>query len=602
MLLASDLLSYALGRKGWLRFLSTYLFFISQVILAEILLGIFSLLYSFALFIFNSIVACIVIYLVQKKWGRKTLTKYFIELKHLPKQVQATLLEDKFFFVLTCIGGVILFWIIFLGVIFPALDYDGNSYHLTFVANVVQNHNFFDTSTSLPWLSGYPKGGEFIQMWSAIITHRDMFTDLAQVPFLFLGIYALYSIALAIGADKKHARFAALLFLFLPIVLNQLKTTYVDVMLCSLFFAGLAVVIREKLSKLDLVLLGTIFSLLIATKSTGLLVVLVLCLPLLWNLYLNYGKKVKKYIPSLLLIALPTTFGLYWYIKNWILYGTPLYPFGYKFGGLTLFQGKTFQQFSTDALTQTILPHSSLERIWYVWTEQKDWFGCLYNYDGNYTGLGPIWFIILMPALVTALYIAIRKRNLLFLSITSLFFLLFLIYPNNFYTRYTMFISGLGIVSLAYVLTYISKFGARLVKGLTIALALFVVGTNFVLCNYTPGTVADQFNSFTHRQVRGPVYSVVPGNAFVFIENRLKSGDIVAYTSRPFFIYPLWKPDFSNKVIFIKSNNREDWLKKLHDQRVDYVFATTGSKEQRWADGRLKSIYKDNMYEIYQTN
>lgn len=602
MLVTIDILSYCQKRSGWTRFASTFILFYAQIIASEFLLGSVSLLYQLSLVVLNLLVSLLLLYVLAQKYGRKVFIKYWKNLKQTPGNFITTAKSDPLWSVLLAMGVGLVIWIIFLGIIFPVTDFDGNSYHMTYVAEFIQSHNFYDQATSLVWLTGYPKGGEFIQLWTVAIAHNDMLVDLTQVPFLALGVYALYSVALALGAQKKNARFASLLFLFLPIVINQLKTSYVDVMLCSLFFAGLAMVVRKKQNKLDYVLIGIIFSMLISVKSTGFLFVFVLLPILFWNLYLRYGKKIRGYGQPLMLMIMPTFFGLYWYVKNYILYHSPIYPFGFQAAGINIFPGISFQKFGADAIAQTSLPHSALGRIWYVWTEQKDWYGCLYNYDTNYAGLGPIWFVILIPAFIIAFYIAFKRRSHIYMAVVATIAFLFLIYPSDYYSRYTMFVTSLGILSLGLVLSNISRMGANLVKGLTIVLAVSVIGTNFVLCNFPPLTVKDQLVSVLHGSQRGVVYANLPGKAFTFIESKEVGGDTIAYSSKPYFIYPLWKPDYSNRVIFIPSSSESGWYKSVSQQRVKYVFVTVDSKERKWASHRMKNIYKDDMYEIYQAS
>ena len=606
MLVVIDMLSYLLKRSGWARFVSTSLFFFSQIIATEFLLGIFSVLTSLNLVIFNILVTIAILSLLGRKFGKDRLRKYFSDLKSSVIQIKKLLLSDPLFLALVTLAVLFVGWVIFLGIIFPATDFDGNSYHLTFVANVIQNHSFFDVPTSLTWLNGYPKGGEFIQMWSVIIARNDMFSDLAQVPFMILGVYALYDISLRVGASKRNARFASVLFIFLPIVLNQLKTTYVDVMLSTLFFAAVAIVIKKKLEKIDYVLIGIIYSLLIAVKSTGFLFVAATVPLLFWNIYNNRSKKsgsfVSNYIKPALLMVGPTAFGLYWYVKNFVSYDTPIYPFGFKLLGKSIFPGQTFQEFAASAVNQTALPNGCAQRIWFVWTEQKDWFGCFYNYDSNYTGFGPIWFIVLLPAIALALYVAIKKRNYLFLAISASFAALFAIYPANYYSRYTIFITGVGILALAITLTYIHEITAKFVKVLSVILAVSVIGTNFVLCNYTPLVIKAQLKSLKHGSQRGLIYNNNPGLAYVTLENEVQKDDVVAYDSKPYFIYPLWKADFSNDVIFVTAQNDTEWYKNLNEKSVDYVFTVVYSKENKWAEEKLKTIYKDEMYEVFQVN
>lgn len=601
-----DLVSYTLRRRGWARFGATFLLFYAQIIATEFVLGLFTQLTALPLVALNVAVSGAVVFTVVRKFGKQIIGDYLSGFKSWFRQSSEIRKDDPLYLILLAIALGFAVWIIYLGIIFPALDYDGYSYHLTFTGYVIQNHTFFDPPTSLPWLIGYPKGGEFTQAWSAILLHNDILTDLSQIPFVLLGIYALYQITVTLGASKRHARFAALLFFFLPIVLNQLKTTYVDVMLTAIFFAAVALIIQLRLGKLDLVLLGIAFSLLLAIKSTGLLFLLVLAPLLVWKLYsqrdARSGGMAENYVKPLTLVAAPMLFGLYWYVKNYVTYGTPIYPFGFKVLGIRIFPGKTVQQFADAALSQTALPHGFLAKIWFAWTEQKDWFGCFYNYDTNYAGLGPIWFVILLPSIIIATYFAIKRRNYVFLAVGAAVLALFLIYPDDFYPRYTMFITGIGIAGLGLVLTRVPPAISRTVKILAIVLAVEVIVTNFVLCSYGPKAVNQQVSDLQTGSVRGSEYVQFTGQAYEFLQKKMVAGDVVAYDSKPFYIYPLWKPDFSNRVIYVPADNASNWYTKLKLDGVDYVFTTKKSKEIKWARAKLHRIYRDSMYEIFTVN
>lgn len=607
MVFSIDILSFSLKRRGWLRFSSTFFIFISQVIITEFVLGSISRLNGTNVLILNIAISSLLLFICMKIYGANTLYKYFTNLKKSASNIINLLKSDPFWATLLILAILLLAWVIFLGILFPATDFDGNSYHLTFIGNVMQNGNFFDSPSSLKWLIGYPKGGEFIQLWSVIISRTDILTDLTQIPFLILGIYALYEMSSTLGAEKKHARFSSLLFLFIPIVINQLKTTYVDVMLCSLFFAAISMLIKKKLTILDLLLVGIIFSLIISVKSTGLLFVIVLIPLLFWNLNNHRNTKTldifNNFIKPLLIITIPTLFGAYWYIKNYISYNSPIYPFGFKLLGYSIFPGKTFQEFAANAIDSvTTLPKGYFARIWYVWTEQKDWYGCMYNYDTNYAGLGPVWFILFIPSIIISAYITFKKRNLINFIVTGTILTLFIIYPSNYYSRYTLFILAIGIYSFSIILSNINKITRNIIKGLSIVLVFYVIFTTFTLCNYSPLVIKDQIKSLRYGSIRGEIYNNNPGSAYVFLENKILSGETVAYDSKPFFIYPLWKPDYSNKVIFVTSNNATGWYQALDRNNVDYIFTTLNSQENKWAKSKFKSIYKDELYEIFKKN
>ena len=610
IILSFDVLSFSLGRRGWQRFLSTFLLFYSQVVLTEFALGLLTVLSGTTVLIVNLIITASLFFVIQHFYGNSIFNKHLKATLASVRTWLGVARKEPLFLVLLVLGLAQVAWIILLGLLFPVTDFDGNSYHMTYIAQAIQNHHIYDVSSSISWLVGYPKGGELIQMWNVIIPNNDILADLAQVPFLLLGVVSLYALATRVGVSMRDARFASLLFLFLPIVINQAKTTYVDVMLSALFFAALALVTKKNLSRLDLVFTGTIFSLLIAVKATGALFV-VACLPFLLLSIITVKKKkivpdYKKYLISLGLIAAPVIFGLYWYVKNLIAHGTPLYPFGLEVFGTPIFPGRTFQEFIAGAFTNSsFLPNGVFEKVWFVWTEQKDWFGCLYNYDSTFSGLGPLWFTLLVPAALIGIVIAIKRRNYLFLSLTAILGTIFLLYPANFYSRYVIFIVAIGVISFGLASTILGGKMRVLTQLVAIWLALIVIATNFTLCNFSPAVIVDQYHSMRAGHPRESLaYKNTMGDAYIFLQKRMNAGETVVYDSSPYFIYPLWKSDFSNKVIYLPAANNNEWYAKINQSDVKYIFTNVKSKEHGWAENntRFSSIYKDKLYDVYQVH
>jgi len=602
ILLAVDALSTHLGRRGWDRFVFSFIIFYAQIIGTEFTLGLISQLNAPILFFVNIIISgCLFFYL----YKQHVLSTYFANLARLPKDILTSWRKDIPSIVLGMLSLLLLGWIVFIGLLFPITDWDGNSYHMTFVADVIQNQNIFDTPTSIPWLVGYPKGGELVQLWNVIFTRSDVVVDLSQIPFVLLGCYALFSLSKRAGATDWSARFSSLLFLFIPIIINELKTTYVDVMLCSLFLAALALAIKRHLRTADFLLLGCIFSLLIAIKSTGALMVLSTGLVLTINvaLHIKHQRNIGYFIKRYILCLMPMVFGAYWYIKNWVLFGSPIYPFGLKALGQSIFPGKTYDEFAANAVSsQQILPVNYFEKIWFVWTEQNNWAGCLYNYDSNYSGFGPIWFIILLPATLIAFYLAIRHRaHRSFILMIAAIGFIFILYPANYYSRYTFFIAAVGIVGLSIVLTYLHSRVRLIIQALTVFLALVTIATTFTLCNYTVAAIKDEIDGTRQHLPRGFMYQGLPGQAYVALQSVMRSGQTVTYDSKPYFIYPLWNSDFSNKVTYVPYTNPKDWQRQLKDNHIDYFFGFKGTPENKAAtELGFEKIYEDATYAIFK--
>lgn len=607
MFVVWDVLLFGLKKFGWERLLAGFIFFYFQVVCSEFLLGVTGQLTRLNLIALNLIITGGLVWLIRKRFTSRIVKNYFQTSWSSVRVFFREIRNDGFLLALVALAGIAFLWITMLAVLFPVTDYDGNSYHMTFIAHSIQTHSINDFTTSVPWLNGYPKGGELIQLWNVLIPGNEMLADLAQLPFILLGVLAVYGLALRSGVEKQTARFSAMLIVFIPVVLNQTKTTYVDVMFNCLFLAVLAIVTKRHLRRLDYLLIGTIYALLLSVKSVALLIVVV-TIPFVLRHFVEFKRKkisvsYKLAFSRLGLVALPMLFGFYWYIKNLIMYGSPLHPFGFKVAGISIFPGKSFQEFIATAFTNyQVLPQNSVEKLWFVWTEQKDWFGCLYNYDATFSGMGPLWFVVLLPSIPFAIYLAIKRRNYIFGAIAASLVATFALYPANFYARYTFFIVTLGILSYGLVAGVIARPAQVLAKLTIIWLAFNVLATNLTLCNFTPATIREQISLFRNGDMRdGSAYSNMVGKSYRFMQTRIESGETVVYDSRPDFIYPLWKSDYSNKVIYVPAANKDEWIRDVKLQNVRYVFTTIGGMEHGWSEQlKLNSIYKDVRYEIYQ--
>lgn len=606
MVVALDMLSFALARKGWHRFIGTFLLFYAQVITTEFLLGLASYLYDYSLATVNIALTMLLIIALRQKYGQKIFREYFLNIKTLPKLLMSTARQDRFLSILCVLALSFVGWITFLAILFPPLDWDGNAYHLTYAADLVQNHHIYDIPASMPWLPGYPKGGELIQAWTVLLAHNDTLIELAQLPFLLLAVGALYGIARSLRISKRSSRFSAVLFAFTPMVMNQLITGYIDVMLCGIFFAALALILRKTYRKLDLLLIGISFSLIISIKASGVYFIIALGALLLWNLYRRYKLKPGAYITPILLVALPMVFGIYWYIKNLVLYGSPLYPFGFKIGDKTIFEGPDFNQWS--AVIGAGMPDNTFLRLWHTWSEHiPDPKQFQYDYSSNYFGLGIIWFVVLIPSLILAIHFAIRQRRYYLLSTLGVLFTLLLVFPTNYSPRYTIFILSTGIIALGLVLDNLNRLTITITKSVVVILALTTLLANLCVWSYAPANIENQVSSISSSNgLRGPgtIFSINMGNAYEIVRRNAGKDDTVVYTAGN-WIYPLWNNNFSNRVVYVEAKTKESWLMQVINQSGDYIFTTTepSVEQNQWAADTFKNIiYKDATYVVYKVH
>lgn len=592
---------YSREKRGTTLFIESFLFLYAQIIITEMLLGFLSILVSGWLLALNATIV-IAIYLLGKI--KATPREYFDATKTSLQSLFASLKDDKPLLLLSILCTLALLWIVFLGVLFPVLDWDGNSYHMTFIGTVFQNHNIYDVPASLGWISGYPKSGELITLWNVIFTHKDTVADLVQLPFIFLAIVSIYGISKTLGAKKEVAAFTSLLIVFIPVVVNQLKTTYLDVMLPSLFFASIYLLLKKKHDLITISSIGIAAGIIFSLKSAGIIFLIVIGLWLFISLLKDAALDIKHKLLILVIFSTPVLIGSFWYFKNLFMYQNPIYPYGLKALGHQIFQGQSFDEGAAEAMKAfPFFPKGMLQRMWFVWTEQKDWWGCLYNYDANFTGFGPVWFIFILPALLIQALVSPIKRNTKFLLYLVSTLAILAIYPLNYYTRYTVFIIGVGLAALAITISGMSERAAKISKYMLIALSGFAFLTTLSLCNYPPLTIKNQLKVSPPDDRRGTAYKSVIGPAYLYIQDHAGNGDVVVYTRSSMFVYPLWNRQYSNKVIYIKANDIQQWSKKVKESGAKYVFTHKLSPEsESLRDSGYKRVYEDNEYEIYKTN
>jgi hypothetical protein len=303
-------------------------------------------------------------------------------------------------------------------------------------------------------------------------------------------------------------------------------------------------------------------------------------------------------------------------MKNWLLYGNPVYPMEISFFNITVFKG--LYKKMLDPLPPLIENATYVTRLFNVWMERVEF----YLYDSRLSGFGPLWMILLLPSLgFTFIYSIIRKRqNWLFISV--LLIIIFLVHPRNWTTRYTIFMVALGAVSYGFVRDFFGR-KDRFTGIIALSLSLYTFITvnspcvmpakirEFINLPATERTIARHkpFNIDIHvRQEYG---------YWTWIHDNVKSGETVAYTFEPLFLAPLWSKGFTSKIMYIHTKKNSHWLEKLKDKNVSYVLLKKNSYEdhrierKRYAvpetgesagkpDVHFTVVFSDNIYKIYK--
>jgi hypothetical protein len=365
--------------------------------------------------------------------------------------------------------------------IVPDLSYDGNAYHIPAISMWDARGYIFWVNTNFlePLINGYPKGAELVS-YILVKALGNSLINTVNLIYILLGIFGIAYLTRSLGAGRLLSLCAGAAFLLIPVNIYQSTTTYVDAAYASCAVGFIAVLVymsnRRYMEWKGIITFGAVMGLTLSTKSTGIALsgLSMLALASIWikdsffstsvlKAQIRPTNKVKttiKIIAVLFIVCLiAIAGGGYWYIRNYVMTGTPLYPVGLTIMGKTIFPGVTVSQaiFENSNTLPQLKGTSPVVRIFYDWFQGfKAWPLSIKGYDSRNGGLGFLWLFACIPSIGISILsfpslTLPQKRILLILScITGA---AFLTVPLNWWARYTLWIYALGLPCFAFVLT-----------------------------------------------------------------------------------------------------------------------------------------------------
>jgi hypothetical protein len=241
--------------------------------------------------------------------------------------------------------ATMLVLVIAVGLTHPPQAYDSLNYHLYFPARWIQDGRLSIIPTPFgDEAPAYaPVNGELFFLWLMVPLHGDLAARAGQVPFYLLAGLALYGLARRLGAKPEHAIYGPAFFMLAKPTVDQATGADVDLVCASMFLLSLYFIIRaiDTDETLDWLLAGMCLGLYGGTKFVSLVFAPALLLPLIW-------KSVQdRRLPSRrTLWALPGIFAFAppWFVRNWVVAGSPVYPAGLSLGPISIARGAFSRQ------------------------------------------------------------------------------------------------------------------------------------------------------------------------------------------------------------------------------------------------------------------
>ncbi len=626
------------------RLIGTFLLGLAQIIATQMVLGVvFRQLYPVPLYLLNIFISVAILSFSLRNHGSCGAWSEFINAVGVTFRI---IKSDTILLFIFALFSLSVCWLIFMGYLFPSYSWDALYYHLPIVGQIMQSGTIqenLNPSFIQQYINIFSKNINLFFLWNVIFLKSDVIVDLSQLCFTIIGVLAIYSMSVKLKVRKQYALYCSLLFFFTPVIVLQSTTNYVDGAVSMLFLIAVNYMIFDdrinhtsRALHASLLLSGISAGILLGSKPTG-PVFIVVILGVFAAHYIagkfslfNKCWKDGIVIPQrnwktlFIYFCVPLLLsGGYWYMRNWIVHGNPVYYMDVSLFGVTIFKGMKSDWVETaPAVIDRLNYFTSMA---HVWMEKVEY----YMYDSRLSGFGPIWFILFLPAILFSLIRAAAQRNYVFLFISSVLLITFIIHPRNWTTRYVMFIVGFGAVSFGLVLEQFHQ-RASVIRIMAILLAAYT----FITVN-SPCIMPGQIKTFLGMPARERTLSKhKPFNIdsrvrseygyWIWIENNISRGDTLAYTfeaftldtSKPFFTAKLWNREFSNKAVYVKSDTYNGWLKEMNNHDTSYILTRQGSVEDRWIEkerklfyslrwiGKMKEkfkvVYSDDIYKIVQ--
>lgn len=226
-------------------------------------------------------------------------------------------------------GGVAAVWVARVAVIglsgFPT-DWDSLNYHLPVIHCWLRGGSLYAPACNEWWVPGT---NELVGLWLSGVFSGDYlaaFTNIPAVAVLALGTVELGRVV-GLPMPVRHA--AGLVMLTTNVVTHQALTQKNDIAAVALFAAAMSYVLRHVRHgpAADAILAATSIGLLAGVKYYAFGYAVVAALTWVGCRWAGTGYRAAARA-GVLAIAVGGTFGGYWYARNVIVSGTPLFPKG----------------------------------------------------------------------------------------------------------------------------------------------------------------------------------------------------------------------------------------------------------------------------------
>jgi hypothetical protein len=220
----------------------------------------------------------------------------------------------------------------------PVAEIDSQMYHLPFAINWLQTQNIYSVffSAFAGPIGYYPGNHEIFLLWNIFPFNSDGLVNFVNIPIFLMFFLLVWNFGKKLELNIYAKAILVLLLFSSPFFLRQATIPQSDVfqaffLISSIYY--LYISYKEK-STLNIILFAAALSVAMGTKYSG----LIYSLPLIFGFHLLMFRKLK-FRDHFLVFLTYATVGGYFYLRNFLFTGNPIFPVELSIGDFEVLKG-----------------------------------------------------------------------------------------------------------------------------------------------------------------------------------------------------------------------------------------------------------------------
>ena len=413
----------------------------AQVILSELGLGLVGLLQKELLLTSNLIISTITIVFALRSPGRRGIGRETFD--SIKAKVELSGVSDGYNQVLLLLIIFSYTIIITASFLLPPRGIDDMGYHLPVISEYARAHTIKLLPVQIREAFAYPQNAELLFLWPLLFAGSLKLIDCVNVLFVFLSVLAVYALLRNFKVSARDALFYAMLYALCPVVMMQAGSNYIDVILTLFLILSLyfTILFLQQGRNCQAWCAALSIGMTCGMKYTALFLTFPLQALIIRQLFQGKRRQAFGFVVTVCLL------GGYWYFRNAIVLGNPLYPMNPLVSGMGFMEGSGQSNAVMDILANV--------HDWLLLFPLVD-IG-VGTFDG---GFGPVFWGLGFPSWICIFFLTILKfqrkdlPKLIALLLLPTGFLLLLLVPKQswlFNGRYALFIVPIGLLSLSLI-------------------------------------------------------------------------------------------------------------------------------------------------------